>query len=81
MRATLQQIKQHKYFRNTNWAELHKMQAKVPYLPPSLDSVLGPAANVITSEVGVTSPGISHKKSKVLGDYHLQKINKIFKDF
>ena len=85
MRPEIADIKQHKFFRGVQWDLIASRKVKPPFVPPvpsNANSINSEDSSHFQTLTSNKSPVLSHKKSsKVLGDYHLQKINKVFKDF
>jgi hypothetical protein len=84
LRFEIDDIKQHKYFKNIDWKQVAEKKYKPLYIPPSknngFDNLEIPSLKFDMSSEK-SSPLRKAGNAKVLGDYHLAKINKVFEDF
>lgn len=93
-RPTIDKIKEHNFFKGIDWSKLANRRIKPPFAPENRHRLgakqKGQSALNIASTHEQVSVGLHEqvfkskqapKKSFVLGDYHLQKINQVFKDF
>jgi serine/threonine protein kinase len=81
MRPELADIKQHKYFRSVQWDLIAAKKEKPPFIPPIPTQREQSTESQMATLAGHSPILQKHKSSKVLGDYQMHKINKVFKDF
>ena len=83
LRFEIEDIKKHKFFKGINWEQVSKRKELPVYIPPEIDTQRlleqdsqkkrNKSIDKIEKKLNVNT--------KILGDFHLQKINKVFVDF
>ena len=77
IRIELADIKRHKFFKNINWQEVKDKKCPAP-LTYINDIQNSPNKNFLTNSDKKRG---TNGKTRVLGDYHMRKINEAFANF